>query len=82
MQEIQLLRQDMSLKWKIKLCWDKELYARTNKFLYAIEAAIDETRINCNQAGYETLYVNNTEVKLTLDIGAEMKVISSINIRR
>ena len=44
-------------------------------FLDTIQAAINEKRNNHNQAEYATLCVNNTEVKLKLDTGAEVNVI-------
>ena len=41
-----------------------------------ITAAVDETKTQSqNQAEYATLSVNNTEVKLKLDTGAEVNVI-------
>jgi hypothetical protein len=45
-------------------------------FLDTITAAVDETKTQSqNQAEYATLSVNNTEVKLKLDTGAEVNVI-------
>ena len=45
-------------------------------FLDTITAAVDETKTNNqNEAEYVTLSVNNTEIKLKLDTGAEVNVI-------
>ena len=73
----------MSLKRKSRCCRDKRPKPDDESgddylFLDTITAAVDETKTSNqlqNKAEYVTLSVNNTEIKLKLDTGAEVNVI-------